>query len=252
MVASGNSHEGKRKKSSGSSISTENEDYSPNLSSREDQYPVSISGSRAGGGTVTPSHFQQMHFMRHENEYFKQAPVIGISPNTVKVREDMAAFEAESRLKDQIIDIYKSHQTALGIEHQRTLQVADNAAQQIRSVFESSQKQFSDSELLRHQTQLLTNSQLTENHRDMFFGLGRQGCDLRSLYGNSPRRSGFSQQNTSFDYSRQVKIGAIHQPSLISIEQPHCDYIEQKSELAIQAGPSALSSGKPFRSLLEK
>ncbi len=158
--------------------------------------PVSISGSRAGGGNVTPSHFQQMHFMRHENEYFKQAPVIRISPNTVKVREDRAAFEAESRLKDQIIDIYKSHQTALGIEHQRTLQVADNAAQQMRSVFESSQKQYTDSELLRHQTQVLTNSQLTENHRDMFFGLGRQGCDLRSLYGNSPRRSGFSQQNT--------------------------------------------------------
>ena len=102
---------------------------------------------------MTPSHIQQQHFSRHDLECYKhvvpQASVIGISPNSVKIREDKAAFEAESRMKDKIIEVYQMHHEALSVEHQRTLQMSDNATNQMRSVFASSQKQVADSELLR-------------------------------------------------------------------------------------------------------
>jgi len=38
-----------------------------------------------------------------------QASVIGISPTSVKIREDKAAFEAESRMKDKTIKVYQMY-----------------------------------------------------------------------------------------------------------------------------------------------
>ena len=118
----------------------------------------------------------------------------------------------------------------------------------MRSVFASSQKQVADSELLRHQTQILTNSNPTEYHRDMFYGLGRQGFDLRSLYGNTaPRRNNLAQPGMAFHYSRQGQMGTIptiHDPSKLFLEGQPRSNIERQSESAIQqAGTPALTAG---------
>jgi len=111
----GNSHEGKHKsrKHCRSSTSTETEEYSPYLPSHDVEYDSCFPDSRGGGNTVTPSHIQQQHFSRHDLECYKhvvpQASFIGISPNSVKIREDKAAFEAESRMKDKIIKVYQMY-----------------------------------------------------------------------------------------------------------------------------------------------
>ena len=137
-ASSGNSREGRRKKSSRSSTSAEIEEYPSYSSSQDIQYPTCFPDSRGGG--VTPSLVQQ-HQSRHDHQFYNQvvsqAPVIGISPNSIKIREDRAAYEAESRMKDQIIEVYKKHQEALGVEHQRAVQISENAATNFRSVFES-------------------------------------------------------------------------------------------------------------------
>jgi len=174
----------------------------------------------------------------------RSASITGLSPTSVKVREDLAKYKAESEAKSEMLHMSKLFQNDICAANMRTLEVSKEANIQVRSIWDSTESRNARSELMRVQAQAYSHPNPTSVHRDMFFGLGQFSSTssfdkVGNLMPYTPRQQSFMHQSEPFNHPLWHPGGA-QQPSQFLIErQTHTD---QQTPQAANVSPSVAPS----------